>query len=327
MKSAFQHLGMQVPLLLAPMANVSGGLLARAISESGGLGIVGGGYCDRTWVHRELDLAGTTPVGVGFITWRLLQEPRLLDEVLERRPAAVFLSFGDIASLAPRVRRAGIPLIVQVQTVRGALDAAKAGADIIVAQGSEAGGHGSTRGTLALVPAVRDAIGARPLVAAGGVSDGRGIAASMILGADAVLCGTVFYATHESLAPQAAKALAVETGGDETVRSAVFDAARGIDWPDNWTLRARRNAFHDRWQASPRSIGDLERDVFSRGTAAGDPELLPVIVGEGVDHVHKIEPAADVFSRLVADTERQLTMALNCSPGPWQTARIKPRSN
>ena len=300
---------MDTPILLAPMANVSGGLLARAISKAGGLGIVGGGYCDRDWVTRELGLAENTPVGVGFITWKLRQSPTLLDEVLERKPKAVFLSFGDIAPFVTRIRKAGIPLIAQVQTVQDAQDAVAKGADIIVAQGCEAGGHGGARGTLALVPAVRDAIGDTPLVAAGGIADGRSIAAATILGADAVLCGTVFYVTHESLASPEAKALAVAARGDETRRSSIFDSARGIDWPRPWTLRARSNAFHEQWAEAPEHMGALDRDAFACAVAAGDPDVIPVIVGEAVDQVYAIEPAAEVFSRLATYAEGLLANA------------------
>lgn len=133
----------------------------------------------------------------------------------------------------------------------GAREAIAAGADVIVAQGTEAGGHGAARGTLALVPVVRDAIGATPLVAAGGIADGRGMAAALLLGADAVLCGTIFYVSEESLAHPRLRAEAVAASGDDTARSAVFDRARGLDWPAPWTLRARRNAFHDRWAERP----------------------------------------------------------------------------
>jgi len=317
MKPIFRQLGVDSPILLAPMANVSGGLLARAISKAGGLGIIGGGYCDRDWVFRELDFAENTSVGVGFITWKLCQSPTLLDEVLERKPKAIFLSFGDIGPFETKIRNAGIPLIAQVQTVHDAQDAVAKGADIIVAQGCEAGGHGGARGTLALVPAVRDAIGDTPLVAAGGIADGRGAAAAMILGADAVLCGTAFYATHESLASPEAKALAVAARGDETRRSSVFDGARGINWPHPWTLRARSNAFHERWVEAPERIGALDRDAFACAVAAGDPDAIPVIVGEAVDQVYAIEPAAEVFSRLAEDAGSLLAAASNRLSELW----------
>lgn len=317
MKPILRQLGLDCPILLAPMAGVSGGRLAAAVSKAGGLGFVGGGYCDPAWVRRELDNAGEAPVGVGFITWKLLQSPGLLDEVLERRPKAIFLSFGDIRPIAAMIRKSGIPLIAQVQTVQDARNAVDHGADIIVAQGSEAGGHGGFRGTLALAPAVRDAIDETPLVAAGGITDGRGIAAAMMLGADAVLCGTAFYATHESLAHPTAKALAVAAHGDHTRHSSVFDAARGIDWPGAWMLRARTNQFHDKWSHVPEGIDAAEREVFAQAVEAGDPDVIPVIVGEGVDQINAIESAADVFFRLSNAARDLLATAQNHLSTLW----------
>lgn len=317
MNILFEQLGIHVPILLAPMAGVSGGALAGAVSQVGGLGLVGGGYCDRDWIHSELDIAAGTPVGVGFITWKLQQTPRILDEVLERQPKAVFLSFGEIRPFARRIRKVGVPLIAQVQTVADALGAKAEGADVIVAQGSEAGGHGGTRGSLALIPAVRDAIGDMPLIAAGGIVDGPGIVAALILGADAVLCGTAFYATRESLADPRGKELAVATTGDETARSNLFDAARGLHWPPSWTLRARRNAFHEHWAGQVEDIGQPEREAFQKACTAGDPDFLPVIIGEAIDRVSAVEPASEVMARLIAATEDCISSASNRLSKIW----------
>lgn len=300
-----RRLGMTLPLMLAPMALVSGGKLAAAVSRAGGFGVIGGGYGDRDWLMREFDAAGGAPIGIGFITWSLARQPDLLELALTYRPRAVFLSFGDIAPFAGHVRAAGIPLLAQVQTVAGAREAVANGADMIVAQGTEAGGHGAARGTLALVPAVRDAIGEVPLVAAGGIADGRGMAAALMLGADAVLCGTAFYAAEESLAHPRARQAAVAAGGDETRRSSVFDAARGIDWPAPWTLRARQNAFHDRWQEAPGAMTQADRAAYAAAAAAGEPDMAAVIVGEAVDLVHAVEPAARIAAR-IADEARQI---------------------
>src|SRR4051812_39549384 len=164
-------LGVQHPILLAPMDVVSNGRLAAAVSRAGGFGILGGGYGDEAWLAREMDAAGDARVGVGFITWSMAKRPRLLDIVLERRPPAVMLSFGDVRPHAELIKRAGALLICQVQTLAQAKDALGAGADVLVAQGAEAGGHGVAR-LGALVPAVVDAArGAVP------IADGRGLAA------------------------------------------------------------------------------------------------------------------------------------------------------
>ena len=285
----------------APMAGIAGGALAAAVSRAGGLGLIGGGYGDRRWLARELDIAADAGVGVGFITWALARDPDLLSLAIERRPRAVFLSFGDIDQFGPIVARAGVPLIAQVQTVAAAKMAVAEGAQIIVAQGTEAGGHGGMRASMALVPAVVDAVGDIPVVAAGGIADGRGVLASLILGAAGVLCGTAFYATHESLAHSNAKEAAVRGSGDNTVRGSVFDVVRGYHWPQQWKLRSLENEFYRTWVSKEellRTEQSDQRKFYFRAQKNGDTDTAPVIVGEAVDLLHQIESASAVIARM-----------------------------
>ena len=184
-----ERLRIKHPILLAPMDIVADGKLAATVSRAGGLGIIGGGYGDEAWLAREMDAAGDARVGVGFITWSMAKRPRLLDLVLERKPVAVMLSFGDVRPHADKIKRAGAKLICQVQMLAQVKDAAARGADILVAQGAEAGGHGIARSTFPFVPAVADTVPDIPVVAAGGIADGRGLAAALMLGADGVLVG------------------------------------------------------------------------------------------------------------------------------------------
>src|SRR5271165_3638094 len=130
------------PVLLAPMDVVSGGKLAAAVSQAGGLGLLGGGYGDAGWIDREWDRAGNARIGCGFITWSLAKNPEILNRTLAHHPAAIMLSFGDPRPFAAAIHDAGARLICQVQTVAQAREAVEAAADIIVAQGTEAGGHG-----------------------------------------------------------------------------------------------------------------------------------------------------------------------------------------
>jgi nitronate monooxygenase len=190
-----EFFGIEHPIVLAPMAMISGGRLAAAVTSAGGLGLIGGGYCDPEWLQREFDQADGTRVGCGFITWSLARTPRVVDEALAREPATIMLSFGDLRPSADRIRAAGVPLTAQVQNLDHARRALDAGADIIVAQGGEAGGHGmSARSTFTLVPEVVDLVAERSpetlVLAAGGVADGRGLAAALALGADGALVGT-----------------------------------------------------------------------------------------------------------------------------------------
>ena len=191
--------GLAHPVVLAPMAFAAGGRLAAAVSAAGGLGLVGGGYGNKDWVDAQLDEAGDGTVGCGFITWSLEGSPGLLDHVLERRPRAILLSFGDPRPFAQRVLDARVPLICQVQSRADAALALEAGADVVVAQGGEAGGHSERRSTFTLVPEIADLIapGRRALYCAlraasqtGAVSRRRSL-----LGADGVLVGSRLWAT------------------------------------------------------------------------------------------------------------------------------------
>src|SRR5205807_6179850 len=167
---------------------------------------------------------------------------------LERKPAAIMLSFGEVRPHAEKIKRAGALMICQVQTVAQAKDAAADGADVLVAQGAEGGGHGVARGTFALVPAVVDAARGIPVAAAGGVADGRGLAAALMLGADGVLVGTRFYASVEAAGFQSAKQRIVAASGDRTIRGILFDIARRNVWPAPFAGRVLRNEFSERWR-------------------------------------------------------------------------------
>ena len=212
------RLGIAHPIVSAPMALASGGALAAAVSRAGGLGLIGGGYGDSDWVRAQFAAAGSERVGVGFITWSAQRSPRVVAEALEFRPAAVMLSFGDPADFAEQVKSAGAVLICQCQNLSHVERAIEVGADVVVAQGAEAGGHGSLRGTLSLVPEVADFLTEFSpetlLLAAGGIADGRALAASLALGADGVLIGTRLWASEEALVQPRQRALDVAARHD-----------------------------------------------------------------------------------------------------------------
>ncbi len=301
--------GIEYPVLLAPMAQVSGGALAAAVSRAGGLGLIGGGYGDADWLEREFDAAGNARIGVGFITWSLARQPHLLDLVLDRAPAALMLSFGDFQPFLPIIRDGQTKLIVQVQTLDQAREAVDAGVDAIVAQGTEAGGHGGTRATLPFVPAVVDIAKEIPVIAAGGIADGRGLAAALALGGSGVLCGTSFFASDESLASDNAKQTAVSSSGDDTERSSVFDLARGLNWPPDWNNRAMRNSFTRRWSEDIEGLGQNlaeEQARFKAACAADDTDIAAVIVGEAADLIRVIEPAQATLHRMILQAEDRL---------------------
>ncbi len=311
-----EKLGITHPILLAPMGSISGGRLAGAVSEAGGLGLIGGGYGEQAWLEREFAAAGNRRVGCGFITWSLAKRPHLLDAVLARRPAALMLSFGDPRPFAKPIQAAEVVLICQVQSRDHALHALEAGAEIIVAQGTEAGGHGGSRATLPLVPAVVDLVARRApkamVVAAGGIADGRGLAAALALGAEGVLVGTRFYASAESLGHDSAKARIVAASGEDTVRTSIFDAARGYAWPDGITGRALRNDFTARWHGRERELAgaiDGEMARYQAAAGRGDVATAVVFAGEGADLIDDAPQAGEIIRRLVSQAERALAVA------------------
>lgn len=311
-----ERFDLEHPIVLAPMAGVAGGALAAAVGNAGALGIVGGGYGDPVMLEQEMAAAGNTPVGIGFITWRLSAQPDLIDLALQRKPKAMFLSFGDVSPFAEKVHDAGVPLIAQVQTLAQARAALDAGADILVAQGTEAGGHGGARATFPLVPAVVDLAAGKnvPVLAAGGIADGRGLAAALMLGAAGAVCGTAFYAAREALSSENAKSAAVRATGDDTERGSVFDITRGFAWPADWDLRTLKNRYSDKWRGNLeglRSNLEDETEVFQKAVAAGDTDIAPVIVGEGAGMITAVEPAAEIVARISRDAENLLRNAGN----------------
>jgi nitronate monooxygenase len=306
--------GLDYPVVSAPMAGVSGGRLAAAVSNAGGLGLVGGGYGDASWLRKEMDIAraeAERPWGVGLITWSA--EPEIVDLVLGYEPSAFMLSFGDPRPYARAIKAAGCALICQVQDVEGARMAVSAGADFVVAQGTEAGGHGSdTRSTLPLVPALADAVSPTSVLAAGGIADGRGLAAALMLGAHGALMGTRFYAATESLGHPRAKERLVAAVGGNTRRTRVFDAVRGHRWPEAYTGRALVNPFLERWNDRVEelvSAQDTEASAFRAATERGDFDTAMVWTGEGVDLITDVRPAAELLLRTEAEAEARLRLA------------------
>jgi nitronate monooxygenase len=294
-------LGIEKPLLLAPMGFASGGALAAAVSAAGGLGLIGAGYGDPDWMREQFRLAGGARVGVGFITWSLARRPELLDLALAHKPAAVMLSFGDPLPFAEKIRRAGAKLILQVQDIETTRQALAAKPDVLVAQGTEAGGHGGDRSLFTLLQAVQTLNPAVPVLAAGGIADRRGFDAARALGADGVLVGTRFLASEESLAAPQAKKRVVAANGDATLRTTVFDVVRGFDWPAKFTGRALRNSFSDTWHGREADLKQQLSEQAPRYRSAAerkDFDTAVIFAGEAVNLVDSVLPARDIVRRI-----------------------------
>jgi len=315
LSTAFTELfGVRHPIALAPMGGFAGGTLAAAVSNGGGLGLLGGGYGDADWLAREAALAaeGTSePWGVGFLSWAI--DIGAVERALALNPGAVMLSFGDQRPFAKAVRRAGVPLIIQVTDLAEAREAVDLGADVIVAQGTEAGGHGALRGwsTLPFVPVVVDLAAPVPVLAAGGIADGRGVAAALALGAAGALIGTRFLATAEAIIdPQAAKAI-IEGSGEDTERNRVLDIARGSRWPRRYSARALGHPFLDLWRGREAELAadPGARQAYRDGVARGDLPPRPVWASQAIDLITDLPSAADLVGTLAAQAEDALAHA------------------
>jgi nitronate monooxygenase len=313
------RLGIRHPILSAPMDGIAGARLTAAVSAAGGFGILGGGYGERAWLEQETaKLAGlAAPFGIGFITWSLAKQPDLLDIALKARPRAIMLSFGDPKPFAQRIKSSGALLICQVQDEAMAQQALHAGADILIAQGTEAGGHGASRTTVDIVPAIVDlAAGRVPVAAAGGIGDGRGLAAMMTLGASGVLLGTRFYASQECDGAEEAKKRICAASSGNSVRGIIFDLSRNNVWPAPFNGRCLINDHARRWIGREVELLQNVHAVaaeYAAAKAAGNFDIAAVIAGEAVGLIHDIPPAAEIVDRIVTEADQILSGRRNSS--------------
>lgn len=292
-------LGIARPVLLAPMAKVAGGELAAAVSNAGGLGILGGGYGDADWLAEQAAVAGSARVGIGVITWNMADGG--LDTILSHQPCAVWLAFGDLVPHIAPIQAAGAKVICQVGTAEEAIEAVDAGADVIVAQGTESGGHGRPQfGLHETLAQISDALPDIPLVAAGGINTQQDLDAAHIYGAAGAALGTAFYATHEALEVNEAKARLVEVAGADTIRSRVYDHIRGPVWPEGYSGRTAQTTLTSAWAGRE---DELALDVAPHQAAhadavvARDMDVRVLWAGEGVGGVTEIVDALVVVER------------------------------
>jgi nitronate monooxygenase len=302
-------LGIEHPIISAPMAGSTDATLAAAVSAAGGLGMLGASLSSPEWLREQIERIRQhtdRPFGVGFIT-SAPDTDVLMSVALEHRVPVISHSFADATEYIREASALGLTTMVQVQTVAQARAAAQAGADVIAAQGMEAGGHtGMVSATLPLVPAVIDAVGGIPVVAAGGIADGRGLAAVLMLGADGVWMGTRFVASVESTGQEWNKQQIVQAGTDDFILTRIYDIINDAPFPEEIAERILRNQFTATWHGREDEIVARKQELRSQldaASAAGDTTITHVLAGSSAGLVHGIEPAADIVRRIVAEAE------------------------
>ena len=296
-------MGLRAPVLNAPMGGVAGGELATAVSAAGGLGMIGVGS-DGSVALLEREAEGPQraglPFGIGLLNWALDRHPELLDTALAASPGLVSVSFGDGWAWGGRVHAVGVVTATQIASVDEAREAEDAGIQVLVARGSEGGGHGDPKvGTLPLLEAVLDAVSV-PVLAAGGISSPRGLAAVLAAGASGAWMGTAFSACPESLASDSTRDALVKAKETETVTTTVFDAALGYRWPPRFPERVLRNPFSELWSGREQELVlDPEaRASLVDGITAGDLRTAHVDAGQGVGSLTEVRSVEDVMERL-----------------------------
>jgi nitronate monooxygenase len=307
-----ERLGIEYPIMSAPMAMHSSGRLAAAVSRAGGLGSFGGIH--RTegpdWVRRQVQFVRAQterPFGIGFISAFIPLYEKHFEAALEERVPVVALSFGDCQPWLGKAKAADALVMCQVQTMASARAAVDGGADILVAQGNEAGGHTGTMNLLPLLVSLIDAFPDVPVLAAGGIASGRALAAVLAAGGDGAWVGTGFLATHECTeVTDEYKRLIVASDGEDTVFTRAYDIVGGAPWPKGIGERVRRNAFTDEWQNRDDEVLAKRKEIAAELANSEDPARSAILFGQSAGAIHAIRPAAEVVHEISSEAERIL---------------------
>lgn len=307
--------GIDVPIILAPMGTCTSAELAAAVSNEGGLGGIGSLFRTTAAIKRDIDM-------VRELTNRhfaVNHIPQTLDAeafryTLEARPAVISFALGDPGDLVRQAHDVGSLVMLQVTTVAQAVDAAERGVDVIIAQGGEAGGYGGEVSTMTLVPQVVDAVSPIPVVAAGGIFDGRGIAAALMLGAAGVNLGTRFIASKEAPVGNEWKQAIAGASSEDAIKADVLNDISPLPGTVGFhtVLRSLHTPFLDEWNAkreeARRNSGRLRDQIISTTQAGRQHECL-LTAGQTAGGIKEILPTAEIMRRLVAETETALSRA------------------
>lgn len=316
-------LGIRHPIVLGGMGGGTGPELVATVSNAGGLGVQGCAGRSAQEIARlaeEIRRRTDKPFGLNLLLF--LADESAIAAVLAARPAVFSTAWArmeqDLRAWFARAHDAGTKVMHMVATVPEAVRAAEAGADLIVAQGSEGGGHVGLMGTMVLVPLVVRAVAPLPVLAAGGIADGAGLAAALMLGAEGVLLGTRFLATHEAPLPESYKQVIVASDGHDTLLTEIPDIASGRVWPGAYS-RVVRNRLIEEWCGREAELRYRRVEVLTRiarAREAGDSSSGVLFVGQTAGLIPSIEPAATVVERIAADAEERLRQRARAVLGP-----------
>jgi NAD(P)H-dependent flavin oxidoreductase YrpB (nitropropane dioxygenase family) len=303
-------LGIEHPIVLGGMGSATSPELVAAVSTAGGLGVLGATRQSPEELARDaaaIRAATTRPFGLNLLLF--MERPGQYEALLAARPKVISAAWAaleqDLGGYVARAHAVGALAMHMISTVAEAKLAARAGADIIVAQGTEGGGHIGLMGTMPLVPMVVSAVAPIPVLAAGGVADGRGLAAALALGADGVLLGTRFLATDESPIAKGFKQAILDSDGHDTLVTDIPDVASGNTWPGAY-VRVRRNRFIEEWMGRGNELRRRRAEVnaqLRQAAQAGDPDRGVVMIGQTAGLIDRIEPAADLVRQISRDAE------------------------
>jgi enoyl-[acyl-carrier protein] reductase II len=307
-----ERLGIDAPILQAGMARYTDARLVSAVSNAGGIGILG-------TVNRELDEIKdevskireltSRPFGVNIVLAEF--DELVWGAVVGAGPALVSTSWGDPREIVKEAHEAGSLVVHQITTVDTAKEAVAAGVDFIIAQGSDGGGHVGWVSGMVLVPQVVDVANGIPVIAAGSIIDGRGLAAALMLGAEGVLVGTRFLATPEAPIPAYWKNTIVEARSESIVQNDVSDTVWGVQW-NGATTRTFENRLIRDWKNRLEQLKDRSDIVAAEIDTARenqDPDYLPLYMGQGAGGIKAILPVAEVVRSMIEEAEQSLTGA------------------
>lgn len=303
---------LRYPIIGAPMAGVAEAPLASAITRAGGLGMIGiGSASSPHFIRTQADLVRQHgPFGLGLMVWAIKERPDLLDASLAAKPTLISLSFGNPMPYVALCHQAGIRVAIQVHSRIEAQQARNADADLLIAQGTEAGGHTGAVATLPLLQIVLQEAAGMPVAAAGGIATPMGVAGVLAMGADGAWVGTAFTACQEARQQPEGRARLLEAGESETVLTHVYDRIQGLGWPEEFAGRAVQNGFTARWHGRESEMMRNPEALEMFAAHRGDYDIDYLYAGQAVALIDAERSATDIVKWLGEGAEASLRQRL-----------------